>query len=75
MTPGGDETRSERLRRRWREPEFRARMLDGMKAAKRERSRELRCMACRRGDCLLCDGEGCLCPCALDLDRKRRPMR
>lgn len=33
------------------------------------------CAPCTRGECLLCDGDGCKCVCAFDLDRKRKVQR
>ncbi len=36
---------------------------------------ELMCRACVRGKCLLCDGEGCRCVCAVELDKKRVQAR
>lgn len=32
------------------------------------------CPGCREGNCNLCDGGACQCPCT-DLDRKRIPVR
>ncbi len=63
----------QRLQERAQRPEAREQRNLKISAYWRRR-REGQCKACAGGKCLLCDGEGCTCPCAEELDRPHRPM-
>ena len=70
---------SEGQRRRFADPEVRARMSAASKKAladptlrrRRENRGNLVCEACAQGNCLLCDAGNCRCVCALEMDRPR----
>ena len=57
----------------WRQiTDARAKALSDPDARQRMNENEYKsaCSACKRGDCLLCDGGNCRCVCAIELDQK-----